>query len=311
MKRLMPSGLITWLQANPAALKADLFLITLPTGTLMYATEGQFDITVSFGTPGWDGGTVVFKAMTYGRWARGPITSEATFGCNANTMMLTCVPLRDVVYPGLTIGILNGAYQGLFDAAKVEVFTAYMPLGSYGDVSHGIETKWLGTVTKITDINRVKVEFECADPFYLLNMKVPTRLIQSNCPWGFADSNCKLVAATYTQAFTAKAGSDNRTLIPVSAFSQATDYFTQGVVKCVTGANAGLSQTVKSHTGGNLLMTAAWILPIAAGDTFTVIAGCNKTLTACKTRKTAAGASVDNSINFGGMPYCPVPNRAF
>ena len=41
MKRLMSSTLIAWLAVNKNCLKSDLFQITLPTGTVFYATEGQ------------------------------------------------------------------------------------------------------------------------------------------------------------------------------------------------------------------------------------------------------------------------------
>jgi hypothetical protein len=55
---------------------------------------------------------------------------------------------------------------------------------------------------------------------------------------------------------------------------------------------------------------AAWLLPVAAGDTFSVIKGCDKTLATCKSTKKASGAIVDNSINFGGTPFVPVPQTA-
>jgi uncharacterized phage protein (TIGR02218 family) len=311
MKRLMPSGLISFLQANPNCLKADLFVVTLPTGTILYATEGQLDITIPSGTAGWAGATTTFKSTTNGLWTRGAITSEASFQMSANTMALTCLAQAATSYPGLSVGLLNAALHGLFDAATVTVYTAYMPLNSYGNVSNGIETKFYGTITKVVNINRTKVEFECADPVYLLDMKVPARLLQSNCSLGFCDANCTLVAATYTQNFTAKTGSTQWVLTPVSAFTQAAAYFTQGVVKCLTGNNAGLSQTVKLHDGsGNLNLMNQWLLPVVAGDTFSVIAGCDKTMTACKSRKTAAGVSVDNSDNFVGMPFTPVPTTA-
>jgi uncharacterized phage protein (TIGR02218 family) len=310
MKRLMPNSLITFLAGNRNVFKADLFQIALPTGTILYATEGQFDITVPTGTAGWGGSTTTFTATQYGRWSRGSITSEAGFDLKSNTMALTCLPQPATAYPGLSIGLLNGALNGLFDASTVTVFTAYMPIGSYGNVSNGIETKFTGSITKISTINRVSVVFECADPLYLCDMKVPARLYQSNCPWAFADSNCTLNAATYTQAFTAASGSTQLVLTPVTAFTQAAGYFMQGVVKCTAGANKGLSQSVQLHASGNLTLMAAFLLPVAAGDTFTVIAGCDKTLTACKTRKTAAGTAVDNSINFGGMPFMPPPTAS-
>lgn len=312
MKRLMPSGLITFMQANKVGLaKADCFVITLPTGTVLYVTEGQWDITFLSGTPGWAGPQTTFKAMQYGRWNRGAITSEASFSLNANTMDLTCIAQQNTPYPGLDMGIAAAAHAHLFDAATVWVYTAYFEVSAYGDVSNGIETKFQGTITQTADICRGKIVFKCADPLYLLNMKVPSRLLQTNCGWAFCDANCTLSAADYTVDFTAKSGSTQTILTPVTAFSQADGYFTQGVIKCLTGDNAGLSQTVKIHTGGNLQTPVAWILPIQAGDTFSVIKGCDKTLTTCKTTKKAAGTVIDNSINHGGMPFTPVPNAQF
>lgn len=318
MKRLMPSGLITFLQsaAGKNCLKADLFAITLPTGTVIYLTEGMLDITVPSGTGGWAGATTTFLATTYGRWKRGPITAEASFSCNANTMALTCVPQPGNVYPGLSIGILNAAFNGLFDAAQVNVYTAYFPAGEYGNIANGIETKFSGTITKTPVINRSVVEFECADPLYLLNMKVPTRLFKAGCPWSFADENCvgSGTAVTgpspYTVAFTADSSSTQMTLEPTSAFSQAAGYFTQGVAKCTAGANAGLSQTVKLHAAGVLTMMVPWLAPVASGDTFSVIKGCDKTQTACAATKTAAGTATNNLLNYGGTDYVPTPTSA-
>lgn len=316
MKRLMPSTLISWLAANPNCTKADCFAITLPTGTTVYATEGQFSITIPSGTPGWSGATTTFHATEYGRWERGAITSEAGFDCKASTMALACIPQPTTVYPGLTIGLLNAARNGLFDAAGVSVWTAYMPLGNYGNVSNGIETKFVGNITKIADINRLKVEFECADPFFLMNTKVPRRLYQANCMWSFCDSNCTLNAANYTVAFTAKTGSTQNLLTPTVAFTTlgagcVAGYFTQGVVTCTAGANAGLSTTVALHdASGNLELMSPFLLPVAPGDTFSVIKGCDKTQTTCSKTTETNGTLTNNLINNGGFPFIPVPASA-
>ena len=304
MKRLMPSSLITFLQAIPNCLRADLFTIALPTGVNLYATSGQFDISVPSGTPGWTGSTTTFSASTYGVWGRGAITSEASFDLGANTMSLSCIPQQGTQYPGLQVGLLSAAFNGLFDAAQVTVQTAYMPFGSYGTVTAGIETKFFGCITSTTDITRTRVEFEAADYLYLLNLKVPTRLMQSNCPWSLCDANCGLAASTYTTSFTAATGSTSTTLIPSTAFAKSSGYYSQGVVKCLTGTNAGLAQTVKlQDTTGHLLMTLPWLLRPNVGDTFSVIAGCDKTVTTCTSR-------FSNLLHFGGEPFVPVSSTA-
>jgi hypothetical protein len=49
-------------------------------------------------------------------------------------------------------------------------------------------------------------------------MQVPTRLFQSTCPWGFGDGNCAVSGGTaaFTTTFTAKTGSTQWQLIPVT-----------------------------------------------------------------------------------------------
>jgi uncharacterized phage protein (TIGR02218 family) len=293
-------------------IKADLFQIVLPNGQVISSTEGQFDLTIKSGTPGWSGATTTFSSTQYGVWQRGAITSESGFNLASNSMSLTCTPQQGTLFPayGSTIGILSAAFNGLFDGSQVSVWTAYMPTGNYGNVSNGIETKFVGNIAKITSINRVKVEFDCADSLYLLNTKVPTRLYQSNCPWSFCDSNCTLNAANYTQTFTAASGSTQNTLIPATPFTQPNGYFTQGPVTCTGGKNSGLALSVLSHAAGNLTTTTEWLLPIASGDTFSVVKGCNKSLLACSTTTTAAGVLTDNLINFGGQPFIPVSTAA-
>lgn len=312
MKRLMPSSLVTMLQntSYKNLLKADLFIIALPTGGTLYATEGQWDLTIPSGTAGWTGSTTTFSATQYGRWNRGAITSEAKFQLQANTMDLTCLPQPSTVYPGTTAGILAAALSSLFDAANVTVLTAYMPLGQYGNVSAGIETKFFGSITEVKELRRNKVVFQCADPLYQADTKVPTRLFKANCPWGFCDANCTLTKANYTVAFTAKTGSTQSSLTPVSAFTQADGYFTQGVIVCTGGSNSGLGKHVESHVGGVVTMESPWLLPVAPGDTFSITKGCSKTQTACAATKTAAGAATPNLANYGGFDYIPPPSGA-
>lgn len=312
MKRLLPNSLVTFLQATPACVKADCFIIELPTGEYLYATEGQWDITFLEGTPGWSGGQKTFRSSQYGKWSRGRIVSEATTKASPNTMTLTCVPQADTTYPGLSLGILNAALNHLFDGTNVWVYTAYMPIGSYGNVSNGVEPKWFGTITKSPVLSRLSVQFECADPMFFLNLKVPTRLMQADCPYVFCDANCSLSADNYAVNFTAASGSTQRALTPVTTFTQPAGYFAQGVVLCVSGQNAGLSNTVKIHTAGILTVMVPWLLPIAAGDTFSVIKGCDKTVTTCAatTRANGTAESQNFQIRFGGTPFAPPPTTA-
>ena len=94
-------------------------------------------------------------------------------------------------------------------------------------------------------------------------------------------------------------------------------YFTQGVVTCTAGANKGLSCTVSNHAGGVITMQSPWILPVAPGDTFSVIKGCDRTLPTCVKMVKANGTALagttgapGNSLNFGGCPWIPPETSA-
>jgi uncharacterized phage protein (TIGR02218 family) len=69
----------------------------------------------------------------------------------------------------------------------------------------------------------------------------------------------------------------------------------------VTGANAGARVEVKRHVAGSAAVLDLWrTMPqaIAAGDTFTVTAGCDKLFSTCK-------AKFSNTVNFRGFPHIP------
>jgi uncharacterized phage protein (TIGR02218 family) len=309
MKRLMPSSLRTFLQNNPNCQKADLFVIVCKNGVTIYVTEGQWDIVVPSGTGGWAGGTTTFSANLYGRWSRGQITSEATFSLQTGTMSLTCVPQQGTQFPGISVGILNAAWNGLFDAASVTVYTAYFAPGAsnYGNVSNGLETKFgNATIMKATDINRVSVTFDVADANYLLNLRTPSRTFAANCPWSYGDGNCNPVGGIKTQTFTAASGSTAYVIVPNSVTgNMATNgYYAQGVIKCTSGLNSGLSGTVKLHESGSLTMTLPWLVAPAVGDSFIVTAGCDKSVTTCDQK-------FGNKAHFGGETEVPVPAAAF
>lgn len=294
---------IAWWAANPNALKADCFSVKLPTSSEpLYVTEGMFDITVPASMSP-TGTAITFRATEYGLWSRGKITSEATFQCRSNAMTLTMVP-KDSAY-------LREAFNHIFDGAEVWVWTAYMPSGQYGSVQV-FETKFQGRIIKTPQIDRLKCQFECADPLFLLNQKVPSRLVQSNCFKSFADVNCTLMASNYTVNFTAAATSTQTTLSPASPFTQPDGYFVQGIVTCLTGENAGLIQTVKAHADGSLRVMVPWLYPIATGDAFSVLKGCDKTPTACAGMKWANGTAEPKNwqLRFGGMPFVPPPTNS-
>ena len=83
-------------------------------------------------------------------------------------------------------------------------------------------------------------------------------------------------------------------------------WFSAGRLTWTTGANAGLSIEIKQHRveSGHAVLSLwqAMPEPIAAGDAFTVSAGCDKRLATCRDR-------FANSLNFRGFPHMPGIDR--
>ena len=81
-----------------------------------------------------------------------------------------------------------------------------------------------------------------------------------------------------------------------AAAAQVDGYFSNGVITFTSGSNSGLSFPVKANTGDVMELFLRSFANIQVGDTFSVKAGCDKTLATCKTK-------FSNVANFGGFPH--------
>jgi hypothetical protein len=78
-------------------------------------------------------------------------------------------------------------------------------------------------------------------------------------------------------------------------------YFDFGLMTMNTGVCAGLSMEVRSYVPGQWIMQlpfADGLLTPSPGDSYTMIAGCDKSMSTCNTK-------FSNVINFRGEPYLP------
>ena len=111
---------------------------------------------------------------------------------------------------------------------------------------------------------------------------------------------CNKDITAFTHNLTVTSVTDKRTFA-ASADAHAEDYFGEGIVTFTSGANAGLSQKVRTHaTGGTFTLVLPMVLPISVGDTFTAIAGCRRR------RDEDCHDKFGNVINFQGEPDRPL-----
>lgn len=82
----------------------------------------------------------------------------------------------------------------------------------------------------------------------------------------------------------------------------ASGWFTAGRLVWTSGANAGLAMEIKEHrvddAGVRLSLWGAMAGTLAAGDAFTITAGCDKLFATCRDR-------FANGVNFRGFPHIP------
>lgn len=291
-----PAPLLAYLQANTTGLRVDLIKIQLSSGQTIYAcANSQVDITVS--------GTTYY-ATKYGNWSRGTVTSN--IGTSATTMDLDVSADVTILTPGTNVSILQGIALGLFDGALVTVYTAYGVTNVNGinipDVSMGLETKFVGEETNIAKMGRTSAKLTISDMRYRFNDQSPRNLIQTSCRHTLFDSGCTLSKASFVVTFTAAGGSTQLTVIMNPIGTHPANYFNQGVLTGTSGANNGLSQTVRSYNNstGAVTLVVPLLFPVSIGDGFSILPGCDKSMATCN-------GTFSNLIHYGGMPYVPIP----
>lgn len=130
------------------------------------------------------------------------------------------------------------------------------------------------------------------------------RIFQRTCAWELGDARCQidLGAPAHHGSGTVASVISNFDFTASGIGSFASGVFSRGKITWSSGDNAGLEIEVKSHSQGSPNSRLSLFLPMPrpmqVGDTFTITAGCDKTLATCRDR-------FANVVNFGGFPHMP------
>ena len=185
---------------------------------------------------------------------------------------------------------------GLFDNASVEIFRVnwqdpeqrvLMRKGNLGEVTRG----------------RRSYRAEVRGLAHALQQP-KGRLFQFACDADVGDTRCTvdldLPAFKGAGAVLAISASRVFTASGLDAFDS--DWFSRGLLVWTDGANAGRAIEVKLHTRAIEITTIEiWqrmSQQIAAGDSFSITAGCDKQFSTCREK-------FDNILNFRGFPHIP------
>jgi len=219
-------------------------------------------------------------------------------GVEVDTLVFDVLPGSSTV---LGEPFLSAVRQGVFDGAEMTLYRAFMP--TYGNTAAGTVIMFVGRVAEI-DAGRSLATFSVNSHLELLNLNMPRNLYQAGCVNALFDASCTLNMASFATSGSVSTGSSTHVIN--ATLSQTTGYFDLGQVSFTSGANSGISRTVKHYTQGSpgtVSLIAPFPVAPSVGDAFTIYPGCDKQQSTCSSK-------FNNLINFRGFPYVPENSTA-
>lgn len=316
--RQATSALIAFIAANYDAVVEDLYTFSLVGGSTLRYGSGPLQRTIP--AANFPGSLLNYAGSGNQTFGVGP-----RFGRSKITVKIGTEPaeLDITIDAGASDMIGNFTWQGaleagLFDYATVELDRFFMPQGSDGvmgpvNTSLGAVVWFYGRVADV-DFGRSTLAMKVRSMMNLVSQQqMPRRLFQSACTHIFGDAMCGYNRTAGTNALgtstgigavsvTAGAGSTAGAIITGYTPSPTTAY-DQGSIVGTSGANAGLTRTISNLASGTANLRTAFPSNPTTGDGFTLLPGCDHTLTTCNN-------VLQNLARYGGMPYIPPPELA-
>lgn len=124
-------------------------------------------------------------------------------------------------------------------------------------------------------------------------------VLQPDCRHDLGDAKCGVNLASFTDTITVTGVTSAQVFTHSS--TRADDFFGNGHITWLTGANVGVRVKVKTYASASDTFTLAepMLSAIQIGDTATAVAGCRKR------RTEDCAAKFSNVLNFGGWPDKP------
>lgn len=271
-----------------------------PDAQLAYAECFTFGTTVGtnyyWTTVDWP---IAYNGVTF--LASGPLVSglkyKATTGLEVDKQQINVAARPTDLINGAPF--LAALRDGAFDGASVQRDRVF--LTSPGGAVVGGVTLFKGRISTIDQVGRTQAILTVASDLVILDYDMPHNLFSPTCNHILYDAGCGVIRGTYAAAGTAAAGSTANQI----NFAGAAALHAQGAIVFSSGQNANVRATVKTVSVGSFL-ALMYPLPFApaAGDAFTVYAGCDHTLATCQSQ-------FNNKVNFRGFPFVPPPEMAF
>jgi uncharacterized phage protein (TIGR02218 family) len=183
---------------------------------------------------------------------------------------------------------------GLYDGAQVMVF-----LVDYLNPAHGkiiVRSGYIGDI----QINGQQFIAKVCGLVQACD-KAIGELYSPLCRAKFGDEKCKICKESFSKAGTiSKVISEVKFEDPTRLKTEG--YFTFGELVFQTGLNTSRITEIRSSFASVIELMLPLPDPLQVGDTYSIIAGCDKQFSTCITK-------FRNAVNFHGEPHIPQPDR--
>lgn len=260
--------------ASPSTTLATAWRVTLVTGAVFGMTDHDTDVTIA------------------------GVTYYAAGGLSPSMVDSTADFEGDTIDVSAFLGQADEAdlQSGDWDDAAVLVFEynwAAPPTTLDATTVNILRRGWIGEVQRTTQQLKAEV--------LGLVQRLRTRIgavYSPTCRYRFGDAFCTkdLGPLTFSGTLTG-VGSDPHLLASDTSQSQAAGVFNFGELRLTSGRNAGRQMDVRTWNNQTFRLMRPLPYPLAVGDTYTAIAGCDKRVQTCQ--------AYGNVVNFGGEPHIP------
>ncbi len=267
--KTLPTALATHMASGTTTL-ADLLKITRKDGAVYAFTSAGDDVTIS--------------GVTYIAAQGLDISSlEVSAGLAVDNLELTTLD------DGTTfsrIDVLSGKWRN-----ADFVISRY----NWASPTDGVEVRMAGTIGEV-HLKRGHIVAELRGLQQALQQPIGS-VISKPCHARLGDAMCTkdLAAFTFTGSVTT---ATSQQVFTDSTKAQDADYFADGILTWLTGANAGLQVKVKGFAAGVFTLSLPMLSAITLSDSFEVVAGCQKRLEDCRDK-------FSNVLNFQGFAHLP------
>lgn len=281
------ASLISYLSTHAVSHRADLYTVTLVDGTVFRWTSWDADLVMGGNTFTRMGAVVGDKPL--------PLLTRSRVKQSSRLKVSTLdVTLKGPSWINGTL-VAQLATGGYFDGGRMLVEHLIMPMP--GDTSLGTFILFEGGIAYGepaggSAVLRVKCELE------KLNLLLPRNLVQPGCNNVLYDANCGISKAAYTvSGSVASATYTTITAVAGTVTGYANNWFNLGVIRFTSGALNGQRYAVRTWTSPAFTMALPLTTLPAAGDTFVVFPGCDRTRARC--------LALANLSHYRGYPHVP------